>query len=165
MIIPCCVYLGMRLGMLICQDSACKGGSATVHYFKPKGKKWNAASYQERHRREWGQMGTRAWHQQAYPLSQVFSFFLSADLFLYHSFLLLTWNMISDRELCNLSIPCPKHKKRFSYFELEIFNQGRIQNGLDWISWNNPCGEGEQATRPPQVWLHSCLCESGNQIL
>lgn len=159
------MYLGMRLGMLICQDSPCKGGRATVHYFKPKGKKWNTASYQERHRREWGYVGTRAWHQQAYPLSQVFSFFLSVDLFLYHSFLLLTWNMISDRELCNLWIPCPKHKRRFSYFELDIFNQGRIQNGLDWISWNNPCGEGERATRPAQAWLHSCLCESGNQIL
>lgn len=48
-----------------------------------------------------------------------------------------------------------------SYFEFEIFNQGRTQNGLDWITFlaNIPVVRGQRATRPGQpgyITIHVC---------
>ena len=93
----------------------------------------------------------RAWHQQAHHLTRIFSFLGVLTYFSAITVFSSCHRIWTLKEVCNLLILCPKHENRSSYFEFEIFNHRSTQKGVEWISWNEPCGEGKRATSPAQV--------------
>ena len=72
----------------------------------------------------------RAWHQQAHHLTRIFSFLRVLTYFSAITVFSSCHRIWTLKEVCNLLIPCPKHKNMSSYFEFEIFNHSSTQKGL-----------------------------------